>query len=277
MQDLPRSSEQPSTPFPDEQKDYLETYFGGTSAIQAWDAAHGIRLEQGADGMYRFSISRTDFNALCGDVGDAGALFPEYFANRSFRSFSLDMYTPTGRQIASEALRASISYVENFDRLREQSGGIGLYLVSRTRGSGKTFLSTIIGSELSRRHKKVLWYSMVNLLGELKASYDRESGYSSTEIISKAKSAPVLILDDVGAEKQSGWVDEILYQIIDERVLHGRPTIYTGNCQIADLKYDERVKSRIDRSALVLPMPEESVRAMLAKRDQLRMRGALGL
>jgi DNA replication protein DnaC len=141
--------------------------------------------------------------------------------------------------------------------------GAGLYFYSKTKGSGKTFLSTILGNELTRRGKRVRWYGVTNLLQDIKASYDRESGTSSAEIINLCKTAEILILDDIGVEKQSSWVNETMYTILDERLTHARPTIFTSNIRPLELQYDARVTDRISRMTELIEMPEENVRQRL--------------
>jgi DNA replication protein DnaC len=66
-------------------------------------------------------------------------------------------------------------------------------------------------------------------------------------LINKAETAPILILDDLGAEKISDWVREQLYIIINRRYENMLPTIVTTNCTTAELveRLGERTVSRL--------------------------------
>lgn len=194
--------------------------------------------------------------------------YPEYFRHRQFSDFSVAIYGIEYGKVADEALGICKNYARNFPAILEEYEGHGLYLWSKTRGSGKTYLSTILGAELSHYPKHIRWYSMPNLLQEIKDGYDRESGISSSEVIRIAKHTDVLLLDDIGVEKQSAWVNETVFSILDYRMIHCLPTIFTSNLDPDDLAYDERIKDRIKRMAEIIHMPEFSVRRHLSRRDK---------
>lgn len=195
--------------------------------------------------------------------------FPEYFENRNFDEFSVRIYDYQYRETAEKALQMCRVYVENHDKIADEYGGCGLYFFSKTKGTGKTYLSTIVGAELSRRGHRVRWYSMPNLLQEIKTGFDRESGYSSSEIINQAKNAEMLMLDDVGVEKQTAWVNETIFNILDYRLMQQKPTFFTSNLEPGDLAYDERIKDRIRRMTETIPLPEDGVRKRLATTSKL--------
>ncbi|WP_336824562.1 hypothetical protein [Sporosarcina sp. USHLN248] len=84
------------------------------------------------------------------------------------------------------------------------------------------------------------------------------------------KQAPVLVMDDLGVEKTTGWSEEILTQILDERMSYKRPTIITSNMSIRLLqkKYPAgRIKSRIEKMTYPVVMPEASVREIISKKE----------
>ncbi len=59
------------------------------------------------------------------------------------------------------------------------------------------------------------------------------------------QSTRILLLDDMGAEKQSDHTDDLMFQIIDYRITHDKLTGFTSNMPIHELPYDDRMKSRI--------------------------------
>lgn len=237
--------------------DYWAWYNRPGNSIRQWDEAHGLR--QITNEMYTYvGIDRDAFES----ANPAAGVYPEYFRLRTFDKFSLIPYHAE-RPKAEKALDMAKRYADGIDVIMADYDGAGLYFYSKTKGSGKTFLSTILGNELTRRGKRVRWYGVTNLLQDIKASYDRESGTSSAEIISLCKTAEILILDDIGVEKQSSWVNETMYTILDERLTHARPTIFTSNIRPLELQYDARVTDRISRMTELIEMPEENVRQRL--------------
>jgi len=57
------------------------------------------------------------------------------------------------------------------------------------------------------------------------------------------KSAPILILDDLGTQSATPWAREKLYQIFNERYNARLPTVITMSGNLEDL--DARIRSRM--------------------------------
>lgn len=91
-----------------------------------------------------------------------------------------------------------------------------------------------------------LFWPTSELFTELRATYNEE-GKSEHKIIKACIEADLLILDDLGVEKPSEWVQDRLYQIVNAR--HGAelPTIFTSNLSLAALekRIGERTAWRI--------------------------------
>lgn len=247
----------------DEPFDYWEWYNQPGNSIREYNQSHGVQLVKGETGLY-FQMNIETLNA----GNPVSSVYPSYFSHRVFSDFSLAVYG-TGRQKAEKALDICKKYVDGIDEIMGEYGGGGLYFYSKAKGSGKTFLSTILGNELTRRGKRVRWNGVTNLLQELKSSYDKESGTSSAAIIQTCKEAEILILDDLGVEKQTAWVNEVMYSILDYRMAHSSPTIFTSNIRPLELQYDARVTDRISRMSELVDMPEENVRQRLNAKSRL--------
>jgi len=90
--------------------------------------------------------------------------------------------------------------------------------------------------------------SVVDLLDILRAGYNGKiSRRKARNLIFRARTDEILILDDIGAEKTSNWVEEQLYALIDIRYRMNRSTIFTTNLTVKDLecKIGSRSVSRI--------------------------------
>ncbi|WP_318247386.1 ATP-binding protein [Priestia flexa] len=112
--------------------------------------------------------------------------------------------------------------------------------------------------------------SSVNLLNEVRKTYQEQSENGTYELVNMFKTIPLLVIDDLGVEKATEWSEEMMTQIFDERLSNKRPTIITSNYSIQELskKYVAgRVGSRIEKMVFPVPMPEESVRSIVAQQE----------
>jgi len=112
-------------------------------------------------------------------------------------------------------------------------------------GCGKTHLMSAVIHKLAEYHKAAFFVVVPDLLKEIRQGFG-QGGYSS-ELIKKVEIAPILILDDLGAEKSSEWVREQLYVIINQRYINMLPTLVTTNCTTEELmeRLGERTVSRL--------------------------------
>lgn len=127
-------------------------------------------------------------------------------------------------------------------------------------GTGKTGLATSLayarleaetyGTE-SHPLCTILFTTVPAMLSELRSTYGRheEGKPTEQEVLRKYIEAELLIMDDIGAEqvKDSGWVEDRLYQVIGERHDQLRSTIFTSNLGLDQLaqRIGERIVWRI--------------------------------
>lgn len=136
------------------------------------------------------------------------------------------------RDNAVRVLEAAKSFVNDCCSGRTPPG---LYIWGPP-GLGKTHLVSAIANELTVNGLVPLYCVVTDLLADIKSTYDQSnSDYTETELMNKAKSVSVLILDDIGAERYTAWVAEKLFQIINYRYLHQLPIIITSNFPLGDL------------------------------------------
>ena len=156
---------------------------------------------------------------------------------------TFDSYEP---QYRGNAYDVAKEYAEKF--------GIeiakGLLFYGRA-GSGKTHLACSIARYLiEQKQIGVKFVRIVDLLSDIRRTFDENENYrteNESELIGKYTKAPLLILDDLGSEKTTDWVRQILYQIIDEQWLEQMPIIITSNLTLNELdgRLEERITSRI--------------------------------
>ena len=79
--------------------------------------------------------------------------------------------------------------------------------------------------------------------------------------------AEFLVIDDFGTERATDWAGEKFYQIVNKRYINKKVTFFTSNYDLEKLKYDDRITNRIKERSFIAHFPEESVREVIAKRE----------
>lgn len=230
----------------------------------------GHLIERHADGTWRYL---GDCQCLRDrQLADrmAYARIPREYQGLTINQFRVDLYRDT--LTATAARDAAAGFVANFDRFR--ASGKGLYLWSKTTGSGKTTLAARIGNALIQHNDTpVRFFRVAELFAAIKDTFGGRSDAGLTEhkIVSDAQTVPVLILDDIGSQRDSEWTDRTLYTILNDRADNLRPTIFTSNFSPDDLPAGERTRARIKALSFAVHLPEESIRQQLSdiKDDEL--------
>lgn len=159
------------------------------------------------------------------------------------------------------------SFVDNYGKWKE--AGKGLYLWSKTPGSGKTFLSCCVAkSAMMKNNLKMRFITTPDYLAKVGDSYKRQQGSLDESQI--YRDCALLVLDDLGTQKNGDWQEQELFRLINERLNTGCITIFTANMAPEELKIDNRTIDRIRKSSIVLQMPEESIRLKKAQEEQER-------
>src|SRR5205085_10686639 len=74
-----------------------------------------------------------------------------------------------------------------------------------------------------------LFYDTRDLLRVIRSTYDPSIRTTEIEVLRPVMRADLLVLDDLGAEKPSEWVEETMHLIVNTRYNERRPTIFTSN------------------------------------------------
>lgn len=170
---------------------------------------------------------------------------------RRYQGVSFDRAPVT--QIEPRVVAAVRRYV---DTLPDQlARGQGLWLQGDV-GTGKTTLAMLVSSEALRRGHSVAIYSLPRLLGMLRESFDDGSEATLSELLDRLTAVELLHLDDVGAEKQSPWVIEQLYSIVNARYEDGRAIVLTTNLEPPELREQigARTVSRLTEICEEIPL-----------------------
>ena len=148
--------------------------------------------------------------------------------------------TPTSRSATSTARsRTSRAYNESLQKARRR-GAPRRRCVSRRRprgccskgrpGVGKTHLAVaVLKQVIQTTGARGLFYDTRDLLRVIRSTYNPSIRTTELDILRPVMDADLLVLDDLGAEKTSEWVEETMNLIVNTRYNEKRLTIFTSN------------------------------------------------
>ena len=110
-------------------------------------------------------------------------------------------------------------------------------------GCGKTHLAAAIANSCIERGIPAMFSTVPDLLDHLRATFAPSSTLLYDEKFEEVRTAPVLILDDLGTESSTAWAQEKLFQIVNYRYNAQLPTVITTNHELEEIPL--RLRSRI--------------------------------
>lgn len=134
------------------------------------------------------------------------------------------------REGAEKAFKIAKYYAEHFDDF-----GFESVMIYGEPGNGKTHLAAAVHNFLRSQGKVVVFVSMPELLNKIKTTFNKGNKDSEEQILKALNICDLLIIDDLGAEKTSDWVEEKVFTIIDARYRRQKPVFYTSNLPPKDL------------------------------------------
>lgn len=254
--------------------------------------AHNLRLQQEMAQILRAAGCDCDSFAprytceVCGDTGYTGGRVCDCYrhllqeeACRSlsglsatkvtdFGSMRLDYYDNTvdpklgvsPRQQMQDVIEYCRAYTAAFAPHSDS-----LLLFGAT-GIGKTHLCLAIARGVTEQGFGVVYGSVQPLIRRLEAErFGREQGDSENQLIS----CDLLVLDDLGMEFDTPFSRACLYDILNARLLEGRPTVVSTNLGVNALKerYGEQIASRISGGFVPLHCVGSDIRQIIRRQS----------
>ena len=135
-------------------------------------------------------------------------------------------------------------------------------------GNGKTHLAAAIANARANAGEPVLFVVVPDLLDHLRATFNPSSNVRLDKRFDEVKTAPFLVLDDLGTESATAWAREKLYQLFNYRYSARLPTVITTAVPVEEL--DPRLASRmldgIRCTFFVIEAPSYRGKSMRARR-----------
>ena len=182
-------------------------------------------------------INATDYRHPMDDTGHPELSSLGLMANKAFGSFedrTNEGLRPDEIKSLQKALKAAYAYAEKPKGWLVFLGGYG---------SGKTHLAAAIANYRAGLGDPPLFIMVPDLLDHLRATFSPHSNVAFDRRFDEIRTAPLLVLDDLGTQSMTPWVREKLYQLFNYRYNRELPTVITTADSLDEM--DARIRSRL--------------------------------
>lgn len=158
-----------------------------------------------------------------------------------------------------ENIQKCQAFVDHWDEIKEQNTGL---LMSGPVGTGKTYAAACIANALIDRGVPVLMTNFPTILSTSK--------FEMNELVRQAMEYDLIIVDDLGVERDTEYSSETVYQFIDACYRRKKPMIVTTNLSLKDLRVQEglrykRIYDRVLQMCVPMVFTGESRRVEIRK------------
>ncbi len=212
-------------------------------------------------------IHAPDYRRPYDDTGHHELSALKHLPHLTFGNFDLrkNEGIPADEQKSLEkAFHAAQKYAENPQ---------GWLVLMGTYGSGKTHLAAAIANYRTGLGLPPLFIMVPDFLDHLRATFAPDSTVRFDRRFEEVRTAPLLILDDLGTQSSTPWGREKLYQLFNHRYMAELPTIVTTADSIDELyKSEPRLASRMldTRLCTIHAITAPAFRGHLSRTDKSR-------
>lgn len=192
------------------------------------------------------------------------------FPDAEMREWTFDKSDHSDPKIENVARK----YVANFDAMRKQGTGL---LLCGTVGTGKSFLAAAIANELINQGTPCLMTNFSRLISRISEKFGGDQKY-----LDALDRFDLLVIDDLGVERDSEFTWEKVMNVIDSRYRAGLPLIVTTNLSMKELSDPsdirrQRVFSRLREMCVFLEVRGEDRRGRRMQDKLVTAKSLLGL
>ena len=240
-------------------------------------------------GLPEDALEETPACALCGDTGYRGGqmcrCLRAYYAreqqkelsrmldlgSQSFDTFSTDWYPDRYDRDIGVTVREHMETVYDIcgDFAHQFGRRPANLLLFGAPGLGKTHLSAAIAREVSEKGYSVVYDTAGHVFGQFEQQkFAREE--EADDHVERVLNCDLLILDDLGSEMTTAFVQSALYQIVNTRLMERRSTIISTNLTPEGIsqRYSPQIASRIEGEYTLLPFVGRDIRRQKKEREQ---------
>lgn len=165
-------------------------------------------------------------------------------------------------------------YVDNFPEMKKRGKGLLLY---GPVGTGKTHAAACIANELINQGRPCLVTNFARITNTLQGMFEGKQRY-----LDDFNRLDLLVIDDLAAERDTSYMNEMIFNIIDSRYRSGKPLIVTTNLTQAELTAPcsvdkERIYSRLLEMCVPVEVKGADRREKKLQDDSADMKRLLGL
>lgn len=190
--------------------------------------------------------------------------------NQRFENFSFEWYQKEKGQrkySPREQMERNFDLCQDYaHQFSKQSENL---LLSGDPGLGKTFLSACIARVVSENGYSVVYDTAGHIFSRMEAEkFHREEEQAENDV-SRYENCDLLILDDLGSEMNSSFVQSALYQLVNGRMSAGKKTIISTNLNPVELgeRYGAATRSRLEGEYHILPFFGEDIQKLKKEKD----------
>lgn len=180
---------------------------------------------------------------------------------KRFEESEFDNLIP--RPGTESAIKTAQQYIREFE-----SWGCKSLLIWGRPGNGKTHIASAIAKTLDEQGYSIVFQSVPELLERIRSTFRKNSRDTEEQIMKALLNCDLLILDDIGAEKLTDWVQDIIFRIVDGRYRKEKPILYTSNLTMEGLaeQVSYRTYDRITETSVLVQNKSSSYRLEVAKK-----------
>lgn len=166
-------------------------------------------------------------------------------------------------------------YIEKRDLMRRENIGL---LLHGSAGGGKTFWASALANAMIDHGSSAMITTVPRLVTAMSQDFEAEK----SRILEQVERVQFLVLDDVGIERQTGYMAEKMFEIIDARYRSRRPLIVTTNLTLEEISSPQqmeykRVFDRIVEMCQPIHVSGEGRRKAIAREKSNKAREILGI